>query len=301
MRLLLFIGLTSALAFGQLKSAKDKATLESYVRQSLAWGPQIKVEVQDAKPAPLPGFVEMAVKGSANNVTQDEIFYISNDGQKIVRGTVFDGKSNPFKQNLDKIKADFTSANLGTAGAPVVMVMYSDFQCSFCRAEAKMLRENLLKAYPKEVRLYFKDFPLEQLHDWAKQAAIAGRCVFQQDAQKFWDYHDTIFEKQGEINLANLKGIVQAWAATKGLDSLQLTRCMDQKSTEKEVERSQEEGRSLGVNSTPTIYINGRKVSGNMQWDTLKQLIDAEIKYQKTAKNAGEDCGCTIELPSLVK
>ncbi len=301
MRLLLCIGFTTALAFAQLKSAKDKTTFEAYVRQTLAWGPQINVEVSDAKPAPLTGFVEYDVKGSANNVTQEEVFYVSPDGQKIVRGTVFDGKANPFKQNLDKIKADFTSANLGTPGAPVVIVMYSDFQCSFCRAEAKLLRENLIKTYPKEVRLYFKDFPLEQLHDWAKSAAIAGRCVFQQDSQKFWDYHDSIFDKQGEINLANLKSIVQAWAATKELDSLKLTTCIDQKATEKEVERSQEEGRSLGVNSTPTMYINGRKVSGSLQWEMLKQVIDSEIKYQKTAKNAGEDCGCTIALPSLVK
>ena len=130
---------------------------------------------------------------------------------------------------------------------------------------------------------------------------MAGRCVFQQNPEAFWKYHDHVFEKQAEINAANLKSTVQAWAATIGLDSLQLNRCIDEKSTEKEVERSQEEGRSLAVNSTPTMFINGRKVAGSLEWDTLKQVIDAEIKYQKTAKNAGEDCGCTVPLPSLVK
>jgi len=301
MRLLLCLIFSAALASAQLKTAKDKTTLEAYVRQTFTWGAQIAVAVGDPKPAPMPGYVEISVTGSAGNQSQEEIFYVSDDGQKIIRGTVFDAKANPFKQNLDKIKADFTSANLGTPGAPVVIVMYSDFQCSFCKAEAKLLRENLLKSYPKEVRLYFKDFPLEQLHDWAKSAAVAGRCVFAQSPEAFWDYHDMVFDKQGEINLANLKSTVQGWAATKGLDSLQLNRCIDQKTTEKEVERSQEEGRSLAVNSTPTMFINGRKMTGSLQWDTLKQVIDAEIKYQKTAKNAGEDCGCSIPLPMLAK
>lgn len=305
MRPLLSLILSAAFALAQpasaLKSAKDKTTLEAYVRKTFGWGPQIAVTISDAKPAPLPGFVEVTVTGAAGNAQQQEVFYISPDGQKLVHGNVFDGQANPFKQNLDKIKADFTSANIGTPGAPVVIVIYSDFQCSFCRAEAQLLRENLLKTYPKEVRLYFKDFPLEQIHDWSKAAAIAGRCVFQQNPEAFWKYHDHIFEKQAEINAANLKSNVQAWAATAGLDSLQLTRCIDEKSTEKDVDRSLEEGRSLGVNSTPTMFVNGRKVAGSLHWDTLKQVIDAEIKYQKTAKNAGEDCGCTIQLPSLVK
>ena len=300
MRTLLLLFVFAALAFSQVKSAKDKATLEAYVRRTMVWGPQITVNVSDSKPAPLPGFVEITVTGSSGNAMQEEVLYVSADGQKIVRGSVFDGQSNPFKQNLDKIKTDFTSANFGTPGAPVVIAMYSDFQCSFCRAEAKLIRANLPATYPKEVRLYFKDFPLEQIHDWSKAAAIAGRCVFQQNPETFWDYHDHIFEKQGEINAANLKSAVQLWAATKGLDSLQLNRCIDERATEKDVDRSLEEGRSLGVNSTPTMFINGRRMAGSMQWETLKQVIDAEIKYQKTAKNAGEDCGCTVALPSLV-
>src|SRR4051794_30362955 len=82
------------------KSAFDKATLEAYVRHLFVWGPQIKVEISDAKPAALPGMMEVNVRASAGNATQDELFYISKDGQKILRGTVFDVKDNPFKGDL---------------------------------------------------------------------------------------------------------------------------------------------------------------------------------------------------------
>src|SRR4029079_5457591 len=74
------------------KSALDKPTLEAYVRHLFVWGPQIKVEIGEAKPAPLPGMMEVAVRASAGQATQDEIFYISKDGQKLVRGNVFDVK-----------------------------------------------------------------------------------------------------------------------------------------------------------------------------------------------------------------
>ena len=56
----------------------------------------------------------------------------------------------------------------------------------------------------------------------------------------------------------------------------------------------------MAVTSTPTIFVNGRKLAGNVSWPQLKQIIDYEIEYQKTAKNAGEDCGCDISLPSLL-
>jgi protein-disulfide isomerase len=179
-----------------------------------------------------------------------------------------------------------------------VVVVFSDFQCSFCKDEAKMLRENLLGAYPKQVRVYFKDFPLEQIHPWAKPAAIAGRCVFRQNPAAFWEYHDWIFDRQSQITPENLKDRVLEFAQGKQIDTLQLTRCMESRATEPEVDKNVAEGRALNVNSTPTVFINGRRMAGRTDWNNLRQIIDFEIEYQKTAKNAGEDCGCEVKLPS---
>ena len=165
---------------------------------------------------------------------------------------------------------------------------------------AQILRENLLKTYPKEVRLYYVDFPLEALHPWSKDASIAGRCIFHQNASAFWDYNDWIFEHQEEIDATSLKSKVLDFAAenkANGIDAEQLSKCMDSRATEDEVNSAKALGAQLDVNSTPTLFVNGRRMNGAVAWDDLKRVIDFEIGYQQTAKNAGDDCGCSVSLP----
>lgn len=160
-----------------------------------------------------------------------------------------------------------------------------------------MLRQNLLTTYPKEVRFYYMNFPLETIHPWAKEAAITGRCIFHQNAGAFWDYHDWIFEHQEEITPDNLKAKAVEFASGKGIDAAQLGSCIDTKATEEEVDKTREQGHALEINATPMLFVNGRRMSGAIQWADLKRVIDYEIDYQKTAKNAGEDCGCSVALP----
>lgn len=279
------------------KTAIDKAKVEAYIRHLFVWPSAIDVAVGDPKPGPMPGFYEVEIRGSQGNASQEETFYISKDGQKIIRGNVFDIGQNPFKTDLDKLKTEY-QPSIGTPGAPVVLVEFSDFECPFCRQQAKMLREELLKAYPKEVRLYYLDYPLESLHPWAKSAAMMGRCIFHQNASAFWDYHDWIFENQEEMKIENLKDKVVEFAKGKGVDADQLSKCIDSGATEAEVNKTKAEGKELDVNSTPTMFVNGRRMVGTLQWPDLQRVIDYEIGYQKTAKNAGEDCGCSVQLPT---
>jgi protein-disulfide isomerase len=277
-------------------SALDKATMEAYIRHLFVWPSAIQMTIADPKPGPMDGFYEITVRGSQGNASQSETFYVSKDGQKIVRGAVYDVTRNPFKTDLDRLKTEF-QPSIGTPGAPVVLVEFSDFECPFCREEAKALRDNLLTTYPKEVRLYYLDFPLESLHPWAKSAAMMGRCIFHQNASAFWDFHDWIFANQDEIHPDNVKDKVLQFAKGKSLDVPQLSKCIDDRVTEDEVNKTMKEGQDLEVSSTPTLFVNGRRMVGAVQWSDLKRVIDYEIEYQKTAKNAGEDCGCSISLP----
>jgi protein-disulfide isomerase len=278
------------------KSAWDKSTFEAYVRHLNVWGPQITVEIGEPKPSEMPGFSLVNVHASAGGASADFEYYVSKDGRKVVQGNLYDISQNPFKPELDKLKTDL-QPSFGTPGAPVVLVEFSDFECPMCKEEAKTLRDNLLSAYPKQVRFYFLEFPLDQIHPWARAAAIAGRCVFRQNANAFWDYHDWIFAHQDEINAGNLKDKVLEFAKGKEIDALQLTRCMDNKESEAEVNKAQAMGKDVGVGATPTLYINGRKMVGRVDWPSLRGVIDYEIEYQKTAHNAGEDCGCEVALP----
>jgi protein-disulfide isomerase len=279
------------------KSALDKPTMEAYVRHLFVWSKQINVEVGDPKPSKIPGMLEVNVRASVGDRSQDELFYVSKDGQRIIRGAIFDVTENPFKSELDKLKTD-SQPNFGTPGAPVVLVLFSDFQCPYCKDESKMLRTNILSTFPKEVRVYFKDMPLVQIHPWAKPAAIAGRCVFKQNPAAFWDYHDWIFEHQTEMTVDNLRAKIMEFAQGKEIDALQLGRCMDTKATEAEVDKSLAEARELKVDSTPTLFVNGRRLPPGAGWSDLRQVIDQEVDYQKVAKNAGEDCGCLVSLPA---
>jgi protein-disulfide isomerase len=281
----------------QKKSALDKSALEEYVRHLFVWAPQIQVKVGDPKPSELPGFDQITVVASAGAASQEEMFYISKDGQKIVRGAVFDVNQSPFEADLKKLKTEF-QPSFGTPGAPVVLVLFSDFQCGYCKEEAKMIRENITATYPKEVRVYFKDFPLEQIHPWAKTAAVAGRCVFRQKPAAFWNYHDWMFEHQADITAENLKQKVFEFGKTKDLNEEQLGSCMDTRATEAEVNKNIAEGKALQINSTPTLFVNGRKLVGQGGWPQLRQIIDFEIDYQKAHGDASAEKCCEVKLPS---
>jgi protein-disulfide isomerase len=283
------------------KSALDKAVLEAYVRHLFAMDKRIDVKVGDAKPSTdLPGFLEVRVRASMGVQAQDFDFLVSKDGSKILQGTVYDTNQNPFKNENDKLKTDF-EPSLGAPGADVVLVEFSDFQCPYCKEEAKMIRENLTKTYPSGVRLYFKTFPIESLHPWAKPAAVASRCVFKQQPAAFWTFHDWIFESQTAITLDSLNDQVMGWAKEQKLDAAQLTACMADPATVAEVDKVIAEGKALSVDRTPTLFVNGRRIASTIDWPSLKSIIDFELEYQKTAKNAGENCGCDtrLQLPGM--
>ncbi|MGA9627138.1 MAG: thioredoxin domain-containing protein [Bryobacteraceae bacterium] len=299
----LMLSVTAALLFAAAgpsqdvpkKSALDKATLEAYVRHLFVMKSDVNVQVSDPKPSQVPGFVEVVVHASKGDASANFPFLISKDGSKILQATVYDINSNPFKPDLDKLHTE-SQPSLGTPGAPVVLVVFSNFECPYCKVEATTLRQNLLTAYPTQVRLYFKDFPLESIHVWDKAAAIAGRCVFRQNPGLFWSYHDFIFAHQADMTAANLRDRVMEWTkGEKDIDVLQLGRCMDTKATEAEVDKNIAEGRALDINSTPTIFVNGRRIAQAIDWPNLRAIIDYEIEYQKTAKNAGEAC-CEVKL-----
>jgi protein-disulfide isomerase len=286
----------AGMAQGDKKSAYDKAYLEAYVRHLWVLLPTDTVTVSDPKPSDVPGMQEIHVKIARGPATGDELLYVTKDGAKILQGSAFDVTANPFKKDLDKLKTAF-QPSLGTPGATVVIVLFSDFQCPHCKVEATMLRQNLISTYPTQVRLYFIDFPIENLHPWARAAADAGRCVFHQDPGSFWEYYDWIYGHQETTTVDNLKSIVDIWAKDrKDIDSIHLNTCMDTKETDKEVGDEIEKAKEMDVTGTPTMFVNGRRIPNSVEWTGLKATIDNEIEYQKTAKNAGEDCGCDTKL-----
>jgi protein-disulfide isomerase len=278
------------------KSALDKPTLEAYVRHLLAVIPEVQVKIDDPQPATA-GLERVDVHFTYGSRSQDETFYVTKDGKNVFRGNIYDINQNPFQEDLSKIKTD-QAPSFGGASAPVTMVMYGDFECPDCKMEAQSIRQNLAAAFPTQVRVYFKDFPLEQIHPWAKQAAIAGRCVYKQDPAAFWKYFDWVYDHQIDISFDNLKSKVSDFAKTiPDLDGMQLGHCLESNATEQEVNASIAEGKSLHIDGTPTTFLNGRRLVGAYPWPNLQQMIQGELSYQKTAQVADDKC-CEIKIPS---
>jgi protein-disulfide isomerase len=280
MRILAVILMLSTLParWGMAQTKVDKAALEKYLRHVELFRGEVTFKIDDPKPSKLlPGFSEVAVHLSYDGGGRDYLYYVSADGKTIVKGDVYRINQSPFQASLDKLTTT-DQPSFGPANAPVTIVEFGDLQCPDCKMEAPVLHHEVPQAFPDKVRVVFKDFPLESIHPWARAAAIAGRCVYRQNHETFWKFYDWDYDTQEELNPENLTSKIVAWAGQNGLDTLQLSRCIETKATEGEVNRSIAEGRALGINGTPTLFINGRKIGG-LRWQDLQFVINLELDY----------------------
>jgi protein-disulfide isomerase len=293
--------LTTIPVFAQTKATIDKAAVETYLRHAELWIPQVSVTIDDPTPsAYLPGFSDVAVHLAYQGQTKDEHYLISQNGKSIVKGDVYDLTKSPFQPAIDHIKTA-GQPSYGKVGAPVTIVVYGDFECPVCKVEADVMRKNLVQAFPEKVQVYFKDFPLESIHPWARAASDTGRCIYKQDQQAFWKYHDWIYENQEGVTPETLSSKVMTWAPTAGVDSIQLGRCLDGKAADQEVAQNMAEGRALGLDATPTTFLNGRKLVGAMEWPMLQQLINLEIEHQAAVAKDAAKCEetCVVNIPKI--
>jgi protein-disulfide isomerase len=173
------------------------------------------------------------------------------------------------KEVRPKIEANALTAK-GPASAAVTVVEFSDFQCPFCSRVVPALNETS-KKYADKVRFVFRQFPLESIHPQARKAAEASLCA--RDQGKFWELHDEMFADQGGLAVDKLKE-----KATKvGLDAAKFAECLDGGKAAAEVTADLALGNSIGVNATPTAYVNGRQVEGAIDLASLSKLIDEEL------------------------
>lgn len=299
----LFLAALSLTAQTKAKSALDKPTLEAYLRYAELWVPQVTVTIDDAKPSTaVKDYFDVWVHLAYNGQTKDELYYVSKDGASVVKGTAYNIAKSPFQSDLESLKED-KQPSFGAEKPVVNLVVFGDFQCPVCQKEETVLRKDFVASpLADKVRVYFNDFPLTSIHPWAMKASIIGRCMYREGQGTFWDYNDWIYGTQDKLTLENLDGQVSDWAKTKNLDTAKLKACTDDKATAAEVDRSIAMGHSLSVSATPTLYINGRKIEGALEWNILSQLLQIEIDHQalvaKAAPPADDKC-CTVEIPTV--
>lgn len=186
-----------------------------------------------------------------------------------------------FKKPKSDIQVDIASAPVsGPEKAPVTIVEFSDFQCPFCARAAETMGQ-IRDKYKGKVKFAYKHFPLS-FHKEAMPAAEAAMCVYDQDKEKFWKFHEAAFKGQKDgLAAANL----EKWAKESGANVDKYKECVAANKYKEAIEKDLAYGETLGVRSTPTFFINGEIVSGALEYDKFAEIIDEAIEDAKQASN----------------
>jgi protein-disulfide isomerase len=259
--------------------AELKRKVDLYLRNMFAFGPDVKLVVGDFKETGVPGLLETDIDLTIGETKEDAKMWVSKDGKFLVRGELNDMSKDVFAENRAKLETKNAPSN-GRPGAAITVVEFADFQCPVCKQLHDALR-GILPNYP-QVNFVFMDFPLEQVHPWARTGAIAGRCAYQQDPKAFWKIYDSLYDNQDLISAENAWTKMVEYAGRTGLNMDSFKACMTSPEATTAVNASIANGKLLNVSSTPTLFVNGRRIVG-ADPHQLEQFLQYEL-LQLTAK-----------------
>jgi protein-disulfide isomerase len=175
---------------------------------------------------------------------------------------------------------------MGASTAPVSLVVFSDFQCPYCKRAAEWVKAEAAKFDAKELRVVYRFFPLS-FHPWAKPAAEAAACVAAQSPANFWMFHDAVFANQAAINPGNVQEKLLEFAKSiPGVDVAGFTKCVESGRTAETVRKDQTLGASVQVRGTPTVFINGKPLPGLRSPEQLHAAIEEAAASAKPMRTA---------------
>ncbi len=160
--------------------------------------------------------------------------------------------------------------SLGPDDAEIVIVEFSDFQCPFCRKFHDETYQSLLDAYPGQIRFVYRNLPLTSIHPNAMPSAIASLCANDQDA--YWDYHEKLFSSETLDEATYIQ-----YAADLDLNVDTFTACLSDGSHDAFIQEDMQFALDLGVQSTPTFFVNGLAIVGAQPLTNFQQIIDKEL------------------------
>ncbi len=264
--------------------------IEQHVRAYFKLPITVDVKVGPLKSSDFDGYDAVTITLSDGAQSKDHEFLISRDGNTLVRMTKIDIREDlraaALKQNAEtrkKITVDGRPVR-GNKDAKVEVVVFDDFQCPYCARMHNTLFNDLMKTYGDRVRVLYKDYPLPT-HPWAVRAALDANCLAEQSHDAYWDFSDYAHLNQREVTgekrplpeqLAVLDRKAEEVAAKRGLDAARLAACI-KTASDKAIVASIAEGDALGINSTPTLYVNGEEVVGAIPARELRRILDRAL------------------------
>jgi protein-disulfide isomerase len=275
--------------------------VEKQIRAHYQVPGQVEVKVGERKPSSdFPTYDSLTVTFSLADKKDEQQFLISKDNKTLIRMTRIDMTKDPYADVMSKI--DITGRPIrGNKDAKVTIVNYDDFQCPFCARMHETLTNDILKTYGDKVRIIYKDFPLTEIHPWAKHAAIDANCLNQQNPAAFWSFADAIHSNARSISqskggtdsqFAAIDSLAMAEGQKNALNAATLQSCVKAQN-DASVKSSMAEADMLGVSATPTLFINGQKLDGAVPAQDLIAIVNRALA------EAGESApGSTSQKPA---
>jgi protein-disulfide isomerase len=259
--------------------------IERNVRSFYKMPPEVNVVVGVLSPSTdFPNYDSVVVTVDSGEKKQDLTFLVSKDRSSMMRLTKFDLNKNPLAETMSKIDVKGRPTR-GAKASKVVVVNFDDLECPFCSRMHQTLFPGLLKEYGDQVTFIYKDYPLTEIHPWATHAAVDANCLAAQNGDAYWDFADYIHANQHEVNsektpgarLEELDKLAMLQGQKHGLDEPKLQACVKAQD-ESAVKASMREADGIGVEATPTLFINGEKVDGAVPISQLRAALDRALK-----------------------
>jgi protein-disulfide isomerase len=284
-RLLILLSLISLNCASQSKPTDLAARIERQIRATYKLPPEAPVAIGPFSPSPdWPGYQAFIVTLGEGERKQEFPFLLAKDQKSIVRVNRIELSADPFGDVMKQIDLRGRPVR-GAKQSKVTLVVYDDLQCPFCTMMHQTLFPELLKEYGDRVTFVYKDFPLPN-HPWASHAAVDANCLAAQNEDAYWGFVDSVHASQREINgkatqelrLAELDRVAMQQGADHKVDAGSLQACVKTQN-DAAVKASVREGEALGVDSTPTLFINGEEMSGGVApLPRLRAALDRALK-----------------------
>jgi protein-disulfide isomerase len=260
--------------------------IERQVRATYNLPAYVNVAVGQRKPSTeLSGYDSVMVTMSVGEKKSSHEFLLSKDEKTLLSLTKMNLAADPFAETASKIDVSNRPMR-GAKDAKVTLVVYDDFQCPFCSKMHRELFDDVMKTYGDRVKVYYKDFPLFEIHPWAGRAANNSNCLNAQSVAAYWDFADTVHDSGKQISgnqrgvdaqFAELDRITTEVGKRHSLDMAKLEACMKAQPHEA-VDASVKEAESLGIQGTPAIFVNGEKLEGAIPAQEFKAVLDRALR-----------------------
>jgi protein-disulfide isomerase len=272
---------TASTSASPVPTSQLNRRIEVLVRSQFEVPPNVEVTIGNTTKSEFPGFENLPITFASNGKQTVVNFLLSNDGNTVARLERFDISHSPAE-----VISTQNRPVRGSTDAKVTIVNFDDLECPYCARMHEQLFPGMVDHYKGLVKFIYKDYPLVEIHPWAMHAAIDSGCLAEQNGDAYWRFVDYVHAHTSEVSgtahdvhesLKTLDKLTHDEGQRSTLDLAKLDACIA-KQDETPVRASMKQGDSLGVNGTPTLFINGERISGALPEAELRIAIDRALR-----------------------